>query len=48
MNEYGCIPLELISDLSVEKHWKVKLKSLTEIETILADDANFALMMNSI
>jgi len=28
MTEYGCIPLELISDLGLEKHWKVKIKAL--------------------
>ena len=35
--EYGCIPLELISDLGIEKHWKIKIKSLNEIELILND-----------
>ena len=29
--------MELISDLSLEKHWKIKLKSLNEIENILLD-----------
>ena len=35
MTEYGCIPLELISDLGLEKHWKVKIKALTKIEEIV-------------
>jgi len=30
--EFGCIPLEIISDLTIDKHWKIKLKSLNEIE----------------
>jgi len=40
--EYGCVPLELISDLGIEKHWKVKLKSLTEIENILDQPGVFS------
>lgn len=44
--EYGCIPLELISDLSIEKHWKIKLKSLNEIETILQEQSNLNLLAN--
>ena len=44
--EYGCIPLELISDLSIEKHWKIKLKSLNEIEIILQEQANLNLLAN--
>jgi hypothetical protein len=39
--EFGCIPLELISDLGLEKHWKVKLRSLQEIELILQDPLCF-------
>lgn len=33
--EFGCIPLELISNLGLEKHWKAKLKAITEIDLIL-------------
>jgi hypothetical protein len=46
--DYGCIPLELISDLSVEKHWKVKIKSLGEIESLLSEGPNFSLLMGHI
>ena len=43
--EFGCIPLELISNLGMEKHWKAKLKSLAEIDIILDNQINVQLMI---
>lgn len=43
--EFGCIPLELISNLGLEKHWKAKLKAITEIDLILDSPQNVALLV---
>jgi hypothetical protein len=45
MIEYGCIRLELISNLGLEKHWKVKIKAIAEIEEIINEQDNFKMLM---
>lgn len=48
MVEYGCIPIELIADLHLEKHWKVKLKALESIDEVLREEGNMEHLLSHV